>query len=90
MNVYVIPLPEKVPTVPLVTIMSPNAKLVVISLNVAITENDDVTVADAAEVKLTVGETVSIIKVLFVGLLKVLPVTELVTEDKLTVEVPSI
>jgi hypothetical protein len=39
--VYVLPLPEKFPAVPFVTVISPTAKLVTDSLNVKVTENGE-------------------------------------------------
>ena len=54
-----VPVPLKPLTVPLVTLISVAIKLVVLSLKVAVTGNAALTVAAAAEVRLTVGGVVS-------------------------------
>ena len=62
-NVYVVPLPEKLEAVPFVTVIFPNTKLETDSLNVAVTENGALTGSEAAEVRATVGWVLSTVKV---------------------------
>ena len=88
-NVYVVPLPAKVPAVPLVTDISPKVKSDTVLLNVAVTFMLPLVEFGVAEVKVTVGGVVSISNVLLVGALDELPAASVVAESD-TVAMPSL
>ena len=84
-----VPVPLKPLTVPLVTVISLAIKLVVLSLKVAVTGNAAVTVAAAAEVRLTVGAILSKVRVKAVAAVLLFPAASVATLlGTLTVTVP--